>query len=302
MWPAILCFSHRSYLPYGWTTSPWCVKSKPFHLCLLRFFPTAAGNASSTACLCMWGGHHLFPGLVFNLLFAEFGYVLAWNLSCLYSIWLPALVPGFQAVLSSFWREKFSLQLDTSQCCLKFWIQDTQGLCIVLSWVTSLYWICCHTRSSVCGGGVDKGFSVLPRRSLDLASLGLSCSSVFTSQPGAQSILSSLSVLSYIWVESSFSKIASLAFKFFKHISVIAGHWGHQALISTAISKNVFLSYYLWEFEMGDFSLQTWFLLLIIYYKAYSNSLRKGPWFIWKDVFSNHWCKWKFFLWMDANP
>lgn len=32
---------------------------------------------------------------------------------------------------------------------------------------------------------------------------------------------------------------------------------------------------------MGDFSLQTWFLLLIIYYKAYSNSLKEGPQFIY---------------------
>lgn len=53
--------------------------------------------------------------------------------------------------LSSFWREKLSLHLDTSQCCLKFWIQSTQGLCIVLSWGTSLYWICCHTRSGARG-------------------------------------------------------------------------------------------------------------------------------------------------------
>lgn len=148
MWPAFLCFCHRSYLPYGGTTSPWCVKSKPFHLCLVRFVPTAAGNATSTASLCMWEGHHLFPGLVSTYFLLSLAMCLpgTWVVSIpsdyLLWFWAFRLCSG----LSSFWRE-FSLQLDTSQCCLKFWIQDTQGLCIVLSWGTSLCWICCHTRS-----------------------------------------------------------------------------------------------------------------------------------------------------------
>lgn len=79
-------------------------------------------------------------------------------------------------------------------------------------------------------------------------------------------------------------KITPLAFKFF--LTYFCNSWLLRAssLNFNCYFKKFFLSYYLWEFEMGDFSLQTWSLLLIICHKAYSNSLREGLQFIWEVV------------------
>lgn len=148
----------------------------------------------------MWGGHHLFPGLVSTYFLLSLAMCLpgTWVVSTpsdhLLWFWAFRLCCG----LSSFWREKVSLHLDTSQCCFKLWIQDTQWLCIVLSWGTRLYWIWCHSRR---GGTKGSTFSTpLPWPFQSRSSLVLP---LLISQPGAQSILFSVSVLSCIWVESS---------------------------------------------------------------------------------------------------
>lgn len=87
MWPAFLCFSHRSYLPYGWTTSPWWVKSKPFHLCLLRLSPQQQ-ETPVVRLVCACGEDTTFPRASFST------YFLLSLAMCLPGTWVVSTASG----------------------------------------------------------------------------------------------------------------------------------------------------------------------------------------------------------------
>lgn len=199
----------------GWTTSPWHVKRKPFHLCLVRFVLTAAGNVTSTASLCMWGGHHLFRSLISTFCWVWLCACMEPELSLLHLITCSGSgLSGCAVVCRLSGERRFPFTCTPANIVVSCEFRTPNGCAL----------FCLGAQGSPGSGVIPEGerqrTQPSPCLSLDLAGLGPLLFFLFLSQPGAQSILSSVSVLPYIWVESSFSpsffffKITPLAFKF----------------------------------------------------------------------------------------